>query len=62
MTTELVMLRAIERGLTLRDFEELTLGMIIGFITTYNNERLDSDGDDKKDTVRRAGQADFDKF
>lgn len=60
MTTELVMLRAIERGLTLRDFEDLTLGMIIGFITTYNNERLGED--EKEDSVRMATQADMDCF
>ena len=60
MTTELVMLRALERGLTLRDFEYLTLGMIIGFITTYNNEHLDDN--EKEDTVRQATQVDFDRF
>ena len=54
------MLRAIERGLTLRDFEDLTLGMIIGFIATYNNERLGED--EKEDTVRTATQADFNRF
>ena len=54
------MLRAIERGLTLRDFEDLTLGMIIGFIVTYNNERLDND--EKEDDARPATQADMDCF
>ncbi len=54
------MLRAIERGLTLRDFEELTAGMIIGYIVAYNNERL---GDDEKEaSVRMATQADFDRW
>ena len=32
----------------------------MGFVVTYNNEHLDDD--DKKDTVRLAGQADFDAF
>mgnify|MGYP000896383935 CR=1 FL=1 len=54
------MLRAIERGLTLRDFEELTLGMILDFIITYNNERLSED--EKEDSIRMATQADFDRF
>jgi len=54
------MLRALERGLTLADFEDLTLGMIIGFIATYNNERLGED--EKEDTVRTATQVDFDRF
>ena len=54
------MLRAIERGLTLRDFEELTLGMILGYVVTYNNEHLDAN--EKEDTVRQATQVDFDAF
>lgn len=54
------MLRAIERGLTLRDFEDLTLGMIAGFIVTYNNERLTDE--EKEDSVRTATQADMDCF
>lgn len=54
------MLRALERGLALRDFEDLTLGMIIGFIATYDNEHLDDN--EKEDTVRQATQVDFDRF
>jgi hypothetical protein len=54
------MLRALERGLTLRDFEHLTLGMILGYVVTYNNEHLDDN--EKEDTVRTATQADFDRF
>jgi len=54
------MLRALERGLTLRDFEDLTFGMILGFITTYNNEHLDDD--EREDTVRMASQADYDRW
>ena len=54
------MLRALERGLTLRDFEYLTLGMILGYVVTYNNEHLDDN--EKEDTVRTATQADFDRF
>lgn len=55
-----MVLRALKRGLTLRDFEDLTFGMIMGIIVTYNNERLDDD--ERKDTVRPATQADFDQF
>lgn len=54
------MLRALERGLTLRDFEDLTLGMILGFIVTYNNEQLADD--EKEESVRKATQEDFDRF
>jgi hypothetical protein len=60
------MLRALERGLTLRDFEHLTLGMILGYVVTYNNEHLDDNesvaSSTKEDTVRQATQADFDRF
>jgi hypothetical protein len=61
------MLRALERGLTLRDFEDLTLGMILGYVVTYNNEHLDDNEScrlpmTKEDTVRQATQADFDRF
>lgn len=52
------MLRAIERGLTLADFDHLTLGMITGYITTYNNEHLT----DEEKEARTATQADFDRF
>ena len=54
------MLRAFERGLTLADFNELTFGMILGFITTYNNEHLDDD--EKEEDVRIATQSDHDAF
>lgn len=52
------MLRAIERGLTLSDFNELTLGMILGYITTYNNSQLE----EEEEHIREANQSDFDKF
>lgn len=54
------MLRALERGLTLRDFDVLTPGMIIDYIVTYNNEHLSDD--EREDAVRLANQKDFDRF
>ena len=51
------MVRAIERGLSLRDFEELTIGMIIGYIITYNECNSNEEEQD-----RQATQADFDAF
>lgn len=56
------MLGALERGLILRDFEDLTLGMILDYIITYNNERLNDADGDTRETVRQATQADFDRF
>ncbi len=53
------MVRAIERGLSLLNFEEMTVGFIIGYITTYNN--LYSN-EEEKEEVRIADQADFDAW
>lgn len=52
------MLRSIERGLPLCEWENLTVGMIFGFIIEFNNEQLDED----ETEAREATQADFDKF
>lgn len=52
------MVRSIERGLSLSDFKDLTLGMIIGYITTYNE--CHSNNEEEKE--REATQADFDAF
>lgn len=52
------MVRAIERGLSLRDFEVLDIGQIIGYITEFNNLKTES-VDDK---VREATQNDYDAF
>ena len=58
MTTEILMLRALERGLSLSDFDYMTVGMIIDFIVTYNNERIE----DQEEKSRQATQDDFDRF
>lgn len=60
MTLELLILRALERGLSLQDFQVMTPGMIIDFIITYNNERLSDE--EREDEVREATQADYDRF
>jgi len=49
------MLRAIDAGLTLRDFDYLTAGMILDFIITTSNDRSEDD-------AREATQADYDRF
>lgn len=54
------MMRALERGLCLADFEVMTIGMIMGYITACNNEHLDDD--EKEDSVRQATQEDMDRF
>lgn len=54
------MVRAFERGLCLNDFENMTVGMILGYVITYNN--LNSETDEEEEKVREATQADFDAF
>lgn len=60
MTTELVMLRAIERGLPLSEFENMTFGMITDFVVSYNNDHLKEE--EKESGVVMARQADFDRY
>ena len=54
------MLRAFERGLCLRDFDDMTVGMILDFIITYNNENLTEE--EKEEETRLAKQGDFDRW
>lgn len=51
------MVRAIERGLSLKDFNDLTVGMIIEYITTYNELNSEEESYEKE-----ANQSDFDAF
>lgn len=53
------MVGAIERGITLSDFENMTVGMIMDYVITFNN--LNSK-DEEKETIRDATQADFDAW
>lgn len=59
MTTELLMVGALSRGLTLRDFDTLTVGQVVDFCAEYN-ARMSDDGEKPKE--RKATQADFDAF
>lgn len=56
----MLILRALERGLTLSDFENMTLGMIMDLIITYKNEHLSDD--EREDETVWANQKDFDAF
>lgn len=57
LSTELLIARALERGITLSDFDNLTIGMIMDIIITYNNENNFEDED-----AREATQQDFDSW
>lgn len=55
--------RAIERGLAAADFENMTLGMVIDFLVTCQNEDIDvRSKKGKNDFTRSATQADVDAW
>jgi hypothetical protein len=61
----MIIVKAAERGVTIRDWQDLTFGMILGVIIAYNNLHYDEEADLKDDTggrVRLATQEDFDCF
>ena len=57
MTTEMLMVGAIRRGLTLRDFECLTIGMIIDYCSEYDDIINPSE-----DSEKMATQEDYNAF
>jgi|GEM_PF-1035963 len=58
------MVGALQRGLTLQDFETLTVGMLIDYIGTYNDANVPQASSRHADPVRArpASQQDFDRF
>lgn len=54
------MVGATQRGLTIADIKEMDIGDIVDYVIEYNN-MMDTNEDDKPG-VRRATQADFDRF
>jgi hypothetical protein len=57
MTTPLFLLRCLEVGLSIRDLELLTIGMVIDIWTEHINDSVKS-----KENARKATQEDFDRF
>ena len=55
---------ALERGLTLADFQQLTMGQVVDYIITYNNMHEASEDSEKgqEEIVYEANQRDFDSF
>ena len=62
ITTELLLYRATDRGLNLLDFEYMTIGMVMDYLTLCNN--VDIEGRNKKpeEPTRMATQSDIDAF
>jgi len=57
MTTPLFLLRCLEVGLSIRDLELLTIGMVIDIWTEHINDSVKSG-----ENARKATQEDFDRF
>lgn len=51
---------AITRGLTLRDFDSMTIGQIVDYCKTYND--LNKAPEEKDKETKIASQKDFDRF
>ena len=59
MTTALFLLRCVEIGISIRDLDLLTIGMVLDIWTEKGNDDFKYG---EKSTIRDAEQADFDKF
>ena len=57
MTTPLFLLRCLEVGLSIRDLDLLTIGMVIDIWTEHINDSVKGN-----DNSRKATQEDFDRF
>lgn len=56
----MIMAGAISRGLTLRDFETMTIGQIVDYCKTYNE--INKPADERAKDTKIASQKDFDRF
>ncbi len=59
MTTPLFLLRCLEAGISIRDLDLLTIGMVLDIWTEKGNDEVKYK---TVDSVRLAGQEDFDRF
>lgn len=53
---------ALNRGLTLKDFNELTIGQIVEYCITYNEVNNTDDEEKEETTIKKATQEDWDSF
>ena len=59
MTTPLFLLRCLEAGISIRDLDLLTIGMVLDIWTEKGNDEVKYK---TVDSVRLAAQEDFDRF
>ena len=60
MTTALFLLRCMEVGISIRDLDLLTIGMVLDIWVEKGNDSLEENSDEPN--VRMAQQSDFDNF
>ena len=60
MTTALFLLRCVELGISIRDLDLLTIGMVIDLMVEKGNDGAEENS--SNGSVRAASQADFDAF
>lgn len=58
------MLTALERGLTMQDIKEMTIGQVVDFCIEYQNRQYEIEKEEKRRETkgRKATQADWDSF
>lgn len=60
MTTALFLLRCAEVGISIRDLDLLTIGMVLDIFTEKGNDNAEENS--SRGSVRMATQSDFDAF
>lgn len=60
MTTALFLLRCAEVGISIRDLDLLTIGMVLDIFIEKSNDSAEENSD--RGSVRMARQSDFDAF
>lgn len=58
-----IVLAGIERGLSMADIKEMTIGQVVDYVIAYNDRMKEADKEKKKkDKKRKATQRDIDAF
>ena len=58
-----IVLAGIERGLSMADIKEMTIGQVVDYVIAYNDRAKEAEKEEKKkDKKRKATQRDIDAF
>ena len=58
-----IVLAGIERGLSMADIKEMTIGQVVDYVIAYNDRVKEAEKEEKKkDKKRKATQRDIDAF